>query len=95
MAVDAVVANVQLAADEKLGVRQVPLVELVPVLEPGDALARLLGPEVLEALGVDVGLGVGLVSELGWRREAPLLGEQGVDGVAGLDAHNVSSKGGN
>src|SRR5258708_6408073 len=78
--VDAVVANVQLAADEPLRIRRLPFVQLFPGLEEGDAL-RLLSPEVVEALVVDVGLGVGLLAELGVGRIATDLDLHGLDGV--------------
>src|SRR5207302_10164612 len=70
--VDAVVADVELAADEPLGIRRLPLVELLPRLKEADAL-RLLGPELVETLLVDVGLRVGLLAELGVRRIPPDL----------------------
>src|SRR5439155_1757450 len=67
VAIDAVVANVQLTPDVPLRVRRLPLIELLPGLKEGDSL-RLFGPEVVEALGVDLRLGVGLLAECGaWR----------------------------
>ncbi len=63
MPVDAVVANVELPADIPLCVRRLPLVQLLPGLEPGDAF-RLLGPELVETPLVDVRLRVGLPAEL-------------------------------
>src|SRR5229473_2841549 len=63
VAVDAVVADVQPAADEPFGVWRLPLVELLPGLEPGDAPVALLGPELVESLLVDVRPGAG-----GYRR---------------------------
>ena len=82
VAVDAVVGDIELAADEPLRERQVPLERLVERLDPGDPLARELRPEGLEvALGllVDAGVDVRLCDELGRRRELALLGEQGLD----------------
>ena len=75
VAVDAVVGDVQLAADVPLGVRRLPLVELREVLEPRHALARLGLPELVEVPLVDLRLGVGLRGELRGRRVAPLLQE--------------------
>ena len=54
VAVDAVVADVQLAAQIPLRVRRLPLVELREGLEPGDALAPLGLPELVEVAVVDV-----------------------------------------
>ena len=62
--VDAVVADVDRAADVPLRVGGLPLVELVPGLKPADAFC-LLCPELVEAAVVDVGLGVGLPGEIG------------------------------
>jgi len=64
MAVDAVVGDVQLAAQKELGERRLPLVELVEGLEPGDPL-RLFGPEAVEVAVVDVSPRVGPGAELG------------------------------
>ena len=54
--VDAVEADVQLAAEIPLRVRRLPLVELGERLEPRDPLATLPLPELLERDVVDVGL---------------------------------------
>ena len=95
VAVDAVVADVQLATDEPLGERQLPFQGRLERLGPVDPLARALRPEGLEvALGflVQVGLGVGLGRERRIGREGPRLGEQILDlGRRGgrLDAHGT------
>src|SRR5690349_14165383 len=57
VSVDAVVANVELAADVPLGVRRLPFIELRPRLEEGDSL-RLLRPELVERAAVDLRPGV-------------------------------------
>src|SRR5205823_10494276 len=80
MAIDAVEADVELAAKKPLGVRGLPLVELGPGFEEGDPL-RLGGPEVVHALAVDVRLGVGLLAERGVRAIPALLHLEGLDGV--------------
>src|SRR5581483_11971188 len=79
--VDAVVGRVQLAADVPPGVRELPLVQLRERLEPGDPVAALALPELLERELVDVRLRVRLRRERGRRREAPLLREQRLDRV--------------
>src|SRR5207248_8463763 len=79
--VDAVEADVQLAAEEPLGVRQVPLQERVEGLEPAHALPRLCLPELLPVALVDVGGGVRLRGELLGRRIPSLLQEERVDCV--------------
>jgi hypothetical protein len=75
VAVDAVVGDVQLAAEVPLCVGRLPLVELREVLEPRHAFPRLRLPELLELALVDLGLGVGLRGELRRRRITPLLQE--------------------
>ena len=65
MAVDAVVGDVQLAAEVPLRVRQLPPVQLAERLEPGHALAPVALPERLERLVVDLGAGVRLRGERG------------------------------
>ena len=83
VAVEAVVGDVELAADEPLGVRQVPLADGVPLGVPVEQLARLLGPEPLVVLGRlvvhprarDEGVALGRLG----RREGPVLGGQGGD----------------
>src|SRR5439155_26826558 len=80
MAVDAVEADVELAAKKPLGVRGLPLVELGPGFEEGDPL-RLGRPEVVDALAVDVRLGVGLLAERGVWAIPALLHLEGLDGV--------------
>src|SRR6266446_3551372 len=81
MAVDAVVANVELSSEKPFRVGRLPLVELVPGLEERDPF-RLVGPELVEALLVDVRLGVGLLAErrVGW--VAALFDLKGLDGMA-------------
>ena len=87
VAVDAVVGDVELAAEEPLRVRRLPLVELRVRLEPGDALAGLALPERLEVLVVDRRLRVRLRRELRRRRVAALLEEEVLDRLAGRFAH--------
>jgi hypothetical protein len=73
VAVDAVEADVELAAEVPLRIRRLPLVKLRERLEPGDPLVGLGLPELVEVAFVDVGLRVRLRGELRRRREAPLL----------------------
>ncbi len=80
--VDAVVADVQLAAVEPAREREIPVQGRIERLEPADPLAGELRPEGLEVrlgLEVQVGLGVGLGGEGGIRRERPLLMQQVLD----------------
>jgi hypothetical protein len=79
--VDAVEADVQLAAEIPLRVRRLPLVELGERLEPRDPLATLALPEVLERDVVDPRLRVCLGREVLGRRIGPLLEEDRVDRV--------------
>jgi hypothetical protein len=79
MAVDAVVAEVELAADEPLGVGQIPFEDLVPGLEPvqvfGDAGPegfRIVDGLLVEGLVLFKALDVGLGAEL--RRAAERRG---------------------
>src|SRR5206468_12777592 len=65
--VDAVVRRVELAADEPLRVRQVPLAHGRERLEPRDAFSPLALPELLARPVVDVGLRARLRRELGRR----------------------------
>src|SRR5205807_4683808 len=81
--VDAVEADVQLAAEEELRVWRLPLVQLRERLEPREPLAALPFPERLEAFVVDRRLGVRLRREVGRRRVAPLLEEHGFDRAHG------------
>ena len=90
MAVDAVVRDVELAAEIPLRVRQLPLVELGERLEPGDALAALALPELVEAALVDVGLRHRERRELRRRRVAPVLDEDRLDRLV---AHSSKSYG--
>src|SRR5207248_9866552 len=90
MPVDAVVTDVQLAAEEPLGVGELPLEDGVERLEPGDALRGLLFPEILQGLAVDIRPGVGIPRKLGGRRVAALLQLHRLDGMrAGLDRHRL------
>ena len=95
--VDAVVGDVELAAGEPLGERQVPLERRREGRRPVDAVARVLRPEGLEVglgLGVHLGLGVGRGDELGRRRVRARFGEEVLDlrGRQGrLDAHGGPS----
>ena len=66
--VDAVVAGVELAADEPLGVREVPLQHGVVRGEPVDVRLGLLVPELLETLLLHLGAGVGGLRQFGIRR---------------------------
>src|SRR5207244_3302336 len=79
--VDAVVADVERAAEKPLRVRKLPLEDRIEGPEPGDSLLGLFPPEPLEVLGslVDVGLRVRLGGELLRWRDAPLLQKQRVD----------------
>ena len=88
VAVEAVLRDVQLPADEPLGVRQLPLEDGLPVLAPREQLARLALPEP-EPVGV--GLFVeravghqGLGREAGRRREGPGLGPHDLDRSTGV-----------
>ena len=63
--VDAVVGDVQLAAQVPLRVRQLPAVQLTERLEPRHALAPVALPERLERLVVDLRAGVRLRREGG------------------------------
>ena len=83
VAVEAVVGDVELAADEPLGERQLPLADGVPLGVPVEQLARLLGPEALVVLG---GLVVhprardeGVALDRLGGREGAVLGQQGGD----------------
>ena len=77
--VDAVVGDVQLAAEEPLRVGKLPLEQLVERFEPGDALAAFPLPEGLPAFVVDARLRVCLGGEFGGRWEPPLLEQERVD----------------
>ena len=77
--VDAVEADVELAAEVPLRVRRLPGVELRERLEPREPLASLPLPELLERDVVDVRLGVRLRGEFGRGRIAPLLDEHRLD----------------
>jgi len=80
--VDAVVADVELAAQVPAGVGRLPAVQPCPGLRPVEA-GRLGGPQLLEAALVDVGPGIGLGGEGGGRREAALLHLHRLDRVLG------------
>ena len=83
MPVEAVVGDVELAADEPLRERRLPVEHLLPGLEPGDVLARHLGPESLrvaraecaERLRLLCGP-VGALGEFRGRFEDTLLAQQ-------------------
>src|SRR5256885_5616947 len=80
--VEAVVRDVQLAADEPLGVGGLPLERLLPRLEPVEVTGPLFpeSDEVLPRLGVDRGrLDQRILHERLRRRELPVLAEQGLD----------------
>ena len=80
--VDAVVRDVELAADEPAGERQLPLERRVEVLGPADALAGELRPERLEVgLGLEVQVrgGVRLGGERRVGRECPGLSQPVLD----------------
>ena len=85
MPVEAVVAHVELPADEPLGVRQLPLTDRVPLSGPRHQVGRLTRPEALIVLvGLVVQRRVGhkrLTLEVGGRRELAVLQHQVVDGV--------------
>ncbi len=92
--VEAVVGDVQLAADEPFRVRELPVENGVPRLRPGQQIAGLACPETLVVLGrlvVEVrSRHQRVVLERLARREPPILRHQGVDGVvliAGLGRH--------
>ena len=77
--VDAVVRDVELAAEVPLRVGKLPLEELVEGLEPGDALASLGLPELAPVALVDVGLGVCLRGEVRRRAVTALFEEERLD----------------
>ena len=79
VAVEAVVGDVQLPAAVPPRPRQLPLEQRRERLEPGDPLASLSLPELLERDVVDVGLRVRLGGEVGGRRVATILVEEGLD----------------
>ena len=90
VAVDAVVAEIELAADEPLGPGQIPLENLVPGLEPVQILRRA-GPEffgvfdglLVERLVLLEALDVGLGAELRrWGKDA-VFAQRGVDIAVG------------
>ena len=102
IAVDAVVAEIELAADEPLGPGQVPVENFVPGLEPVQ-LARHAGPEffrifnglLVEGLVLFQALNVRLGAELGRRGKDAVFAECGVDvlvgdGVRGQGRHAKS-----
>ena len=86
VAVDGVVTDVELAADEPLGEGQLPVADGVPLLEPVEEVGGLAGPEALVVLvGLVVQEGAGdearLLEVLG-RRERPVLAQELLDGGA-------------
>src|SRR6266853_4332445 len=91
VAVEAVVGKIDLASDEPLGPGEIPLENLVPLLEPmqlaGDAAPELVGIVhrfFVEALVLFEALDVSLLAEFRRRREAALLLQDGID-AAGLE----------
>ena len=88
VAVDAVVRDVEAAAEEPLRIGELPLGQRVEVLEPGHARPRLRLPEAVRVGVVDRGLRVRLSRERRIGREPPLFVEQGVDR---LTAHRAVS----
>ena len=93
--VDAVVGDVQLAAQVPLRVRQLPAVQLTERLEPCHALAPVALPERLERLVVDLRPRVRLRRERRCRREAALLVLQRLDRVVAHEAAPASRSYGN
>ncbi len=91
--VDAVEADVELAAREPLRIRQLPLEHGVERLEPRHALTRLARPELLQRNVVDRGLRVRLRRELLGRRIPALLEQQRVDGLIAHSPHTSRSYG--
>ena len=96
VAVEAVVGDVELGADEPLGEGQIPLEDRVPLLVPRDQLGRLLGPEALEVLvGLVVQRGVddqSVLLERFRRRKCAVLDEVVLDrgpGHRGVVSHSV------
>ena len=80
--VDAVVGDVELAAGEPLGERQVPFERRLEWRRPVEPLARALRPERLEVgvgLLVEGGRRVGLRRERRVGREGPRLGHEVLD----------------
>jgi hypothetical protein len=90
VAVDAVEADVERAAEIPLRIGRLPLVQLRERLEPGQPLAGLALPEGVERLVVELRLRVRLRRELRRRRIAPLLQQHRLDRVLG---HGSSSYG--
>jgi hypothetical protein len=86
MPVEAVVGDVELAADEPLGEGWLPLKRLLPGGEPGHVLPGHLRPEELGALGAELAVllhlllvPVGTAPEALVRLEDPRLLEQRFD----------------
>ena len=79
VAVDAVVRDVERAAEEPLRVRQLPFRDRRELLEPRHALARLAGPELLRVGVVELCGRVRLGCEVGIGREPALLVEERLD----------------
>ena len=79
MTVDAVVSDIESAAEKPLRIRPLPLEQLRKRLEPGDALAALAIPKSLEVVVVDLRLRVRLRREVRRGRKAPLLEEEVVN----------------
>ena len=90
VAVDAVRRHVERAADEPLGVGQLPVEDRRPLLVPVEQLHRLRRPEPLVVRGrlvVQEGAGdEGVALDVLRGRERAVLGEQGVDRLDVLSA---------
>jgi hypothetical protein len=80
--VDAVVADVERAAEVPLGVGQLPFVQGLEVAEPADPRPGLAGPELVEVTLVDCCVRVRCRREYLIRRESPVFGECRID-IAG------------
>src|SRR5699024_6516644 len=79
MTVNAVVTDVELATEEPLGIRRIPLLELSERLEPRHPLTRLGLPELIRIPLENLRTRVRVPGELLRRRIRPLLLEQGRD----------------
>ena len=86
VAVEAVIGEIDLAADEPFCPRAIPLENLVPFLEPvqfaGDPRPELLGIVdgfLVEALVFLEALDVGVLAEFCWRIELALLVQDGIN----------------
>jgi hypothetical protein len=89
MAVNAVEADVELAAEIPRRVREFPFIELLERLEPRDPLAPFVLPKLLEVAVIDARVGIRLTGELLRRLVAALLQEQRVDCRTGLGLSRI------